>query len=591
MMRAAFRKHIPKVELALCEQPTDTGLWNLWTWMARGIGDYKWGRFVDTIEPFVFPSLNISIAIPSPEVCAWLVEESRKKEDWHAVINFAKPARFFSELFPDAREEWMPGGTSAWSQAGEGIKDYPAKSAYAPHLEALLRLGRLEEANTVFDELIRFEGKTAFYPKTILVDGKPERYRADNARIAADTASLVGMKDLAEVWGLGEPVSKAPYVSSWGFNGFPVFFTYAKYATDYYKMFYQIAAGLSPALRVHAGSGTDVDIDTLGWKRGDGDRWALIGGGSFVLEQGFGLPEPDALQNILDRHSVISTSDYYRKYMSEHGAQPGLELRLAFDIMTNYYIAWDRNRTIAPSNHEESEDFWAEAASLLRKVLSSHPDVLMNMPYAFFDAPIESQAMKALSKPLLSQIESLLARKPSSRELWSQWQLWREIEGAKRPIGPLAEAVVPSPMAKPGTVPPAAIFNQYYEECKADGKWHKAIGLLRAVWDREYSRVLSLKKKNPDIKLAAPKSRPSSGSAKDFEAYHTLAASSALGDKVGIPLIEAYLMDDKPIEAREIFNAWLDCGGTFTDIAKIAGLARERGQERLAREWEAKVQR
>jgi hypothetical protein len=64
-----------------------------------------------------------------------------------------------------------------------------------------------------------------------------------------------------------------------------------------------------------------------------------------------------------------------------------------------------------------------------------------------------------------------------------------------------------------------------------------------------------------------------------------------LGNTLGIPLIEAYLQDGRPREADEIFNAVLEIGGTFTDISKIVQLAKEKGQDRLAKEWEEKIKK
>jgi hypothetical protein len=64
-----------------------------------------------------------------------------------------------------------------------------------------------------------------------------------------------------------------------------------------------------------------------------------------------------------------------------------------------------------------------------------------------------------------------------------------------------------------------------------------------------------------------------------------------LGDEIGIHLIEAYLHDNKPEEADEIFNALLGIGGNFTVISKIVGLANEKSQERLAREWGERVKK
>ena len=74
-----------------------------------------------------------------------------------------------------------------------------------------------------------------------------------------------------------------------------------------------------------------------------------------------------------------------------------------------------------------------------------------------------------------------------------------------------------------------------------------------------------------------------------YETRYFQANRTTLGDKVGVPLMEAYLNDNKPLEADAVFNAWLVSGGRFTNLAKVIELAKEKGQERFAEEWEAKL--
>ncbi|MDR0498996.1 MAG: hypothetical protein LBH03_04595 [Holophagales bacterium] len=123
-----------------------------------------------------------------------------------------------------------------------------------------------------------------------------------------------------------------------------------------------------------------------------------------------------------------------------------------------------------------------------------------------------------------------------------------------------------SPLSQAGTVPPAFVINDYYEECKKSGNWNKVIGLLKTAWDRELMKI----GQDTDSRLPSPNP----------------ITKDTLGDRLGILLIEAYLNDDKPGEADNIFNAVMDFGGKFTDITKIAELAKEKGNERLAEKWE-----
>jgi hypothetical protein len=83
------------------------------------------------------------------------------------------------------------------------------------------------------------------------------------------------------------------------------------------------------------------------------------------------------------------------------------------------------------------------------------------------------------------------------------------------------------------------------------------------VWDRVYSRTLG-------------------------ESIGPFALNKdSLGDQLGILLIEAYLQDNKPGEADEIFNAVLGIGGRFKDISRIVELAKAKGFESLASRWQA----
>jgi DNA-binding SARP family transcriptional activator len=170
--------------------------------------------------------------------------------------------------------------------------------------------------------------------------------------------------------------------------------------------------------------------------------------------------------------------------------------------------------------------------------------------------------MKSLSKPMLANIELLLERKPSSEALWDQWLTWKNIEGEGRSMEAVVERIKISPLAHEWTVPPLATIDAYYKECRESDNWPKVIGLLKTAWDREFSRI-------------------------ETGSYYT--NKKNLGDWLGIDLIEAYLHDNRFREAEEIFNALLEAGGKFTDISKIVKLAKEKGQERLAREWERKV--
>ena len=383
LMRDIFKKHIPKVEQAIALDPVNGTLWSIWAWMAQCSPDYKISPFINSIEPGIFPSLNAYRIFPPESVCVWIIEEAKAKKDWNTVVKFAKAAQYFRGALPSEsslRVEWTPGNTNAFGNTGGdggSMKDYPAR-AYAAHLEALLMLGNIDEANRVYDEMIRREGKTEMYSTAITVNGKTERHKAENALIAASAARAAGKEDIAKIWEKGEQVNKLPYVQTMFFlaNGFPSWRCYSQSGENYSDSFSALINGLDPRLRSYS-IGKD-DLETLGWKADDGDRWALIAGDLSVIEQGYGMPEPDTLLVMLKRHNVKDEVGYRRDYMTEHSARPGLEIDLAFRIIENVSAALSR-RLDKGANIDKEQDVWAEACKLIKKVLSDNPEILINL--------------------------------------------------------------------------------------------------------------------------------------------------------------------------------------------------------------------
>jgi len=200
------------------------------------------------------------------------------------------------------------------------------------------------------------------------------------------------------------------------------------------------------------------------------------------------------------------------------------------------------------------------------------------VPYVFADdVSIDNQAIKSLSRKMLENIELLLKKRPSLESLWNQWFFWRQIEGAERPIEPLIDAITPSPLSAQGTVPPGSALDQYFDECKTNGNWPKVIKILEEVWDREYTRVLRFQREDQDNRSPSPAQDKNSRISQSYERFFR-AAGTRMGDNVGVPLMEAYLNDDKPHKANEIFNDWLATGNKFTDLSKVIELAKEKAR-------------
>jgi hypothetical protein len=262
LMKNVFRKHIGKIEAEIILQPHISHLWNIWAWMASSLPDYNWSPFIHSLEPFDFPT-PLFYTSPADRVCVWIVRQARAKKDWETVIKFAKIARGFTSYVEGDTGlvlEWLPGGLSA-STGGEVTKvaeGYPGKSAYAPHIEALLTLGRIDEANKVYDEMIRFER---------------ESNRSSNAKLAADVARSLGMESIAKTWEQGELINKAPYFSS-PQRGISSFYIYAISQSDYRTRFSNMYMKLSSSSRIGTVSQYNEmrDVDSLGWKKEDENK-------------------------------------------------------------------------------------------------------------------------------------------------------------------------------------------------------------------------------------------------------------------------------------------------------------------------------
>jgi hypothetical protein len=88
-----------------------------------------------------------------------------------------------------------------------------------------------------------------------------------------------------------------------------------------------------------------------------------------VIEQGYGLPEPEVLQAILNRHAIRDEAGYRRDYISEHGARPGLEIDLAFIAISSNNIALSLQPD-GGAKIDQDRDIWAEPFSLINNIVS-----------------------------------------------------------------------------------------------------------------------------------------------------------------------------------------------------------------------------
>jgi pentatricopeptide repeat protein len=571
LMRNAFKKHLPKVEAAIRQDPINDSLWTIWAWLARSSPNYKWNVFFDSIDSFDLPeSQNVAKwNTPRSNVYVWVVQDARSRGDWEAVVKYARLARGFT-TDPAATEQiaaWNPAGGGPTRISLQGIDGYPLTSAYAPHIEALLRLGDIEGACKVYDEMVKAGLKGGI-------------------ELAAGIAHSLKMEELAKRWEKGELIDDTPYFPS-AFNtaGRYSYYAFADIRSEFRQKFVALLGQLYPRLQVSGEPWRDWEngASALGWRKEEGERWGIFSPQGILIEQGSTIPDLETMQSIFKRHGIENPIEYLRSYLSEKGSIPGLELHLAHQIMFRNFGATPRIEGKASLQDNEDESIWGEAVRLFRGV-ADNLDILSNLPSLGFyikDAAVLSPLMKSISRQYLASIESLLKNKPSSDILWEQWFFWRSIEDARRPLKPTLDNIEPAPPAQITEILPQRVLTTYYEECKKDGNWEIVIELLEPVWARENERFLESRSQIEGLKQGSEHDR--------IVALAREQASSSLADGIATLLIEAYLHAGKPVAAGEIFDACLEAGSKFSSTARLINLAKSLGHERLASEWEKKI--
>jgi len=576
LMKATFRKHISKVEEAIRLHPANMTLWNIWAWMASGIGDYRWEKFIGGFEPIVFSkSSGLETGVnstPSVEVCAWLVEEASNRKEWGVVAKFAKVASLDIDYKKESKLEWLPG------DRGVGITSYfpktpghPVKTVYARQIEALLRLGDIDAANNAYDRMIRTQGIETLLrlSDTDIANSTPyvkeQRMEcAESVAAIANVARSMGMESLAQTWAHGQQVNPKPSVDIRYFpqnNGNPQILA-SDVDSDAFEAFHRYCDIMNNHLSI---AGLPHLKNTIEWKRGE-PRWVLISDDLRILHQDSSIPNFDEFKAILDRFEIKSTTELYRKYLQDNGYSPGIALSLACDIIS--YIKYDEQNA-DPYDNSRNEVLALEASRYLNGVLQDSPDALVYMPIPYGDRKSISALMKPLAKPLLSNLEPLIEKKPSAQNLWIAWLFWSIIEGQGRSLESILERAKPSPLSDDGLLGlPRYVIDAYLEECKKNGNWHKVAALIKTAWDREYNRL----KDNP-------------------KSWTNNLKKDDLGDVLGVPLMEAYLQDGNLVDADEIFKAVLDIGGRFKNFSKIIKLAKAKGNDSLAARWQAALAR
>ena len=533
-MRAVFARHIAKIESALREIPTSNSMWDIWGWMARCLENRDWKKFLKGMDAFSFPGGQ---TCPAPNVAAWLAREAMAAGDWEQVVELAKIAVEFYGYPGETRSVWFPGGWGAFSSF-DGIKGYPYTSAFLPLIEGFLFLGRVEEAHTVFEDVIFFGGEGLRKP-------------------LIELAKKAGYSNIADDWNSHKPDMSVPRLNWLYALGAPSIVWHNRSLGKPYALSDIPLLGISG----------ESCMDTFGWKAEE-ERWALLDETARLVLEGQGPLVEELVLETLEEMGYRSRGDLAREYLSNHLSDAYAHYVLSRDIGLNVNVKTGQSGLNAaePLEYEHDYFLWGECAKNWLAFYENETALNGLMPdHSFFDGHINnvnnSNIMKSAAEKILPKLEKALQQRPTSSFLWQSWLAWRHVAGNERPFAPLLEVLVPSPVVQPGSFPPPMVMDVHYRECVAQERWLDASKLLTQPWERDLSII------DMEIKRGIkPRYNPQTWT-------------------TGKLLIEALFQAGKISAAENVVEAWTSRGGQCTDLAQLIELAKELDYKGLAEKW------
>lgn len=514
LLKPILLRHIKAVESAIHSDPCNDNYWNIWGWMAQCIDYTDMFSFVDSVNT-MYP--NGIFTSPSPDVAAWLTRVAYSKSDWNRVIRFSKLCLDYSGRSVDQQAKWIPGAIIRGGSF-ERIPGYPEESSYMPLLEALLRTGRVNEANYYYDKLLRERGQK--YITT-----------------AASIAKSAGYADIYALWSHGAIINSAPYFKPATVNK-PNIVINARRDSNYAAAISAISNSTDPTIFVD--SRQPKETISLGWT-GDTPRWALINSDGSIITQGFDPPKHGVLQALLDQagapNDITIANDLLKQDPSNIPA-----LRLIIESLT------DRNmRSVTShvnnSTHltvEQDTLIWGEIQSAWFKLLETQ-NGLTGWVFQFKPNKdlTKSHLMRSVANKAIKHIELELHGQPNSINLWRLWLYWRLACDTRPHFFDFITDINLSPFSSRDNFPPAIVLQYIYEECETSKQWDTLSRLLYIPWNR--------------ISLEYSTSRPKS-------------INPRIGSTIVAPLAVSLLQIGKFSDIDDIIALWLSWGGSSSDL-------------------------
>ncbi|MCL1909248.1 MAG: hypothetical protein FWG12_07800, partial [Holophagaceae bacterium] len=547
IMKGVFARHIGKVEAALQEAPTSQLLWSAWAWMARSLENRDWKKLLSGLDAFTYPK---GPTCPAPNVAVWLIGEAKAAGDWEQVVELAKAGMYFDRNpIETIIDTWMGVGFTSEGTSSP-LLGYPLNSAFVPMLEGLVRLGRLEEADAVFEDVLFFFGET-------------------HREAMVSLAQSAGQPGLAQAWRTKVPDESVPRLRDRRILGQPTILTYnpTPWAPD-----------PTPPRLVGIPT-TAIRPTAFRWPESE-KHWALLDKDNRMIVEGEGPPMEEPILEELEKMGYRTNGEMARDYLRANplNANADAHLTLAYELTrgaeqrmrnSNLYAAEALDYSLDHELWDEPARNWAscyENEMVLRTLIGQDifPAMNQGISPSFDTITNNSNILKAVADRILPKLENAIRQRPMSLSLWRAWIAWRRAGGNTRSFADLLADLAPSPYALPGTFPPPQrVMRVYYDDCVINERWPEIAKIMRPVWERKIFELIYRTNANGKQVLRSDDPR----------------------FREGRMLISALLNDGKANEADDVVMLWTSVGGEFKDADLIA-LARKLGYDGLADRWE-----
>jgi hypothetical protein len=561
-MAQIYRRHLPKIEAALEENPTDENLWRTYGLACAVAGRGSTRVLLERLEPD--PTKKLSW----PENCGGfdiLVAEEKAKGNWGAVAQTLWPrwpklgnqALYLIESMKSGRPELEVRGIVSADDVKRMMQndiESMMRNQLAPLLESLIRAGRVSDAETVLLDIAKLPECSYF------------------RRIALETALNCGRNDLHAKW----LALEIPTKDKANENDIEAV---VKYPGSFMPTFV-IANGKQFQEQIMAlrnqGPLRDWTLNVIflgqelsGVMNGrnglpDGEaNWLLVNSDGRAIGSGQGQPTQGALAQALAQSVAPTRADILRRFVLEHPSHYGGMLSLLNELknianrktMEKLGEGAGKDKALLLSG-DDDEAIWGEYARMFPQVLAFFMerfdvDINWSTSSALF---VHSPKMKALGRSMLPQVEAALKMRPSSFYLWGQWFCLSALEPSAK-FGPFRESLAISPLNTPLDCPPDMWLLRL--ELTSVNNWQMLADVLS--WRLEVQR--------PAYEMDP--------AAMNRAEWNTECA----------PLLEAYLRLGSDNEANDLVNLWSASPNWGQIKPSIVNLAKGRSKGDLAERW------